>query len=501
MISRVKIAAYNKGLVFKENRYVKLLNEGSHWKKSGEDVVLCDMFKPFTPATDLNILLQNKDLADALDVITVNQQEVALVYENGQLYTVLTNGKYAFWKGLVERKYDIYDMYKAFTPATDLNVLLQNKVLASMLDILIIKQQEVGLVYENNLLQTVLNTGKYAYWKGAVERTYSICDMAKPFQPFIDLNLLLAHNDLAERLQIINVEQEELALVYENGLIKTALPAGQYAYWKGLVKRKVVMADLSKYEITETIDRAVLAKSELQAYRRVFNVENYEKAVLYVDGKFTKELAAGTHYFWKNEAVITLYKTDTRQAQLEINGQEILTKDKANIRLNFTVRYSNADIYKLLENKDYEKQLYVLLQLALREQISSYTLDELLDKRDDISPMVMNAVKDKAFQLGVTLLDCGIRDIILPGDVKEIMNQVLIAEKKAQANSIMRREETASTRSLLNTARLMEENEMLFKLKEMEYVEKIADKISSISVSGGDIVGQLKQIFVPAKKG
>lgn len=88
----------------------------------------------------------------------------------------------------------------------------------------------------------------------------------------------------------------------------------------------------------------------------------------------------------------------------------------------------------------------------------------------------------------------------MPGDVKEIMNQVLVAEKKAQANTIMRREETASTRGLLNTARLMEENTMLWKLKEMEYVEKIADKISNISVSGnGVLIEQLKEIFVPKK--
>jgi hypothetical protein len=96
--------------------------------------------------------------------------------------------------------------------------------------------------------------------------------------------------------------------------------------------------------------------------------------------------------------------------------------------------------------------------------------------------------------------NCGVRDIILPGEMKDIMNQVLIAQKKAEANVIMRREETASTRSLLNTAKLMEENAMLFKLKEMEYVEKIADKINSISLSGGNqIIDQLKDIFVPNK--
>lgn len=86
--------------------------------------------------------------------------------------------------------------------------------------------------------------------------------------------------------------------------------------------------------------------------------------------------------------------------------------------------------------------------------------------------------------------------MILTGDMKDIMNQVLIAQKKAQANVIMRREETASTRSLLNTAKLMEENDMLYKLKEMEYVEKIAEKIGEITVSGnGNMVTQLKEIF------
>lgn len=152
------------------------------------------------------------------------------------------------------------------------------------------------------------------------------------------------------------------------------------------------------------------------------------------------------------------------------------------------------------ENKEYEKQLYILMQLALREFVGTLSLDELLEKKESISAYVLATLKDKAYNLGVEIRDCGVRDIILPGEMKEIMNQVLVAQKKAEANVIMRREETASTRSLLNTAKLMEENSMLFKLKEMEYVEKIADKINSISLSGGNqIIDQLKDIFVPKK--
>jgi hypothetical protein len=171
------------------------------------------------------------------------------------------------------------------------------------------------------------------------------------------------------------------------------------------------------------------------------------------------------------------------------------------LRVNAYAQYRVADVEKaLLQNKDYERQLYVSFQLALREYIGTMTLDELLEKKETIAPFILKAVTGNAKALGVDVIGFGIRDIILPGDVKEIMNQVLVAEKKAQANIIMRREETASTRSLLNTAKLMEDNAMLFKLKEMEYVEKIADKINSISVSGnGVLIDQLKQIFVPQK--
>jgi regulator of protease activity HflC (stomatin/prohibitin superfamily) len=244
-----------------------------------------------------------------------------------------------------------------------------------------------------------------------------------------------------------------------------------------------------------------LLNKQLIGYVRTSAVENYEKAVMFVDGQFKTILNSGVYYWWKNSIAVIVGKVDMRQQQAEINGQEILTKDKAALRINAFAQYKVVDVEKaLLQNKEYDKQLYVTFQLALREYVSTMGFDELLEKKETIAPFVLERVKSEAEKLGVEVAGFGIRDIILPGDVKEIMNQVLVAEKKAQANIIMRREETASTRSLLNTAKLMEENAMLWKLKEMEYVEKIADKISNISVNGnGDLVGQLKQIFVPQK--
>ncbi len=361
-----------------------------------------------------------------------------------------------------------------------------------------INAYQVGLVFENGVYKKMLSEGKYWLWFSAEVAKY---DITKQFYPVIELNILLQDAALANALHVVDVKENEIALQYENGLLRQVLTAGRYTFWKSAVVYEFVKADISKIEITENISRAMLQHKLIAPYVRAYTVESYEKAILFTDGKYVQKLNAGIYYWWKNNISIALGKADSRMQQVEINGQEILTKDKAALRINAWAQYRVTDIEKaLLQNKEYERQLYVSFQFALREYVAMLGFDELLQKKESIVPYVLEAVKSNAETFGVEVNGFGIRDIILPGDVKEIMNQVLVAEKKAQANIIMRREETASTRSLLNTAKLMEENAMLWKLKEMEYVEKIAEKISNISVNGnGVLIDQLKQIFVPAK--
>jgi len=309
---------------------------------------------------------------------------------------------------------------------------------------------------------------------------------------------LLENQELAAMLEVVEVGDTEMALYFTNGIFKEVLQTGRYAFWKGYLKNEFVKVDLTKVEITEKIERGLLENIKLKVYTRKFQVASYEKGLLFINGIFNKELTAGTYYFWNNAIPVEVVYVDMRQKQMEISGQELLTKDKAALRINFFVNFKVTNIIKaVIDNKEYEKQLYVLMQLALRAFVGGFTLDELLNKKESITEIILEDTRNKAAALGVVIQEAGIRDVILPGDMKEIMNQVLVAEKKAQANSIMRREETAAMRNMLNTAKLMEENEMLWKLKEMEYVEKIADKIGEITISGGgNVIGQLREIFV-----
>lgn len=362
-----------------------------------------------------------------------------------------------------------------------------------------INKGKVGLVFKNGDYQRVITAG--VYWLGLRVKVYTY-NLAEALNRVpVALELLLADEKLAAMLHVIDVLDNQIVIVLKNGKYSQVLTAGRYVFWKGLIDYKFTTVDLSKIDITEEIDKSLFAKYDLSKYVRVFEVAAYEKAVLLVDDEYVKTLDSGTYRFWRNDTTIKIAKVDLRQLQLEVAGQELLTKDKANIRINFYAQYQVEDIEKaVLENKDYEKQLYIALQLALRAFVGTLTLDELLENKAQIANAVFEDTKTAAAQLGVRVLNCGIRDVILTGEMKDIMNQVLVAQKKAQANVIMRREETASTRSLLNTAKLMEDNDMLYKLKEMEYVERIAEKIGEITVAGnGGVVKQLKEIFAAGK--
>jgi hypothetical protein len=361
---------------------------------------------------------------------------------------------------------------------------------------LTINRYQVGLVMKRGIFERAITEGRYWFWRGEEVWVYNTTE---PFRVPVAIELLLQDNVLANLLDVADVKEGELALRFENDLLKQVLTAGRYAYWKGLNAVRYVRADITQLEIGDDIPRHLLMHPLLAPFIRSYTIENNEKALLFVDGNYKAMLTGGLYFWWKNNIPLHIARADTRQQQMEINGQEILTRDKAALRINAWARFQVTDMEQaLLQNKEYERQLYVALQLALRDYVCAMAFDELLEKKESLTPFILENVRETAVQLGTEVTAFGIRDIILPGEVKDIMNQVLVAEKKAQANTIMRREETASTRSLLNTAKLMEENAMLWKLKEMEYIEKIAEKISNLSLNGnGAVLEQLKSLFSP----
>src|SRR5688500_15283878 len=112
MILQVEIKAYQKGLLFRKNRYMRLLDDGKYWILEGDQVLTYEMTKVFVPPIDLNILLQDEELAAALEVVEVGNSEIVLQFENGLFKGVLGPGRYAFWRGIVQYSFVKADVSK-----------------------------------------------------------------------------------------------------------------------------------------------------------------------------------------------------------------------------------------------------------------------------------------------------------------------------------------------------------------------------------------------------
>jgi regulator of protease activity HflC (stomatin/prohibitin superfamily) len=152
-----------------------------------------------------------------------------------------------------------------------------------------------------------------------------------------------------------------------------------------------------------------------------------------------------------------------------------MTSDKVSLRMNALVTYRIADARKAVSSTDDVRQaLYRETQLALRAIVGIRELDVFLTDKDAVTQETEEAVRRRAGELGLEIVSVGIRDVILPGDMKDLMNRVTEAKKAAEANLISRREETAAMRSQANTAKLLTENPTLMRLRELEVLEKIA---------------------------
>lgn len=360
----------------------------------------------------------------------------------------------------------------------------------------ILPQQRV-LLFKRGVFQALLMPGRRFVSPAHAVEIYKADEAFKPARTPIEV--LLGYRELAEQLEIVEVPDNHIAICREDGNIARVHGPGRICYWKGLRKREFSLVDLDRPEAALEEDRSVLLHPAVKEYTLGCSIEEYQAGLLFIDRAFVRQLPSGTYFFWKGTRSVNVEKIDLRMMQAQVTGQEIMSRDKVPLRLNFFCQYRITDLRKAaLEVKDPEAQFHVLLQLALREYVGSLSFDEILERKEEIGGFVARAIADKAAGLGLAVGEAGIKDVILPGEISAIMNQVLIAEKKAQANVIMRREETASTRSLLNTAKLMEENEVLARLKELEYVERISEKISQITLSGGNqIVDQLRGLFLP----
>jgi regulator of protease activity HflC (stomatin/prohibitin superfamily) len=360
-----------------------------------------------------------------------------------------------------------------------------------------IRKHEVGLWFRHGDFKGVLQPGLHRIW--GVRRNRDKIEVYNTLDgQFVHamMDLLVAEPAVRQELEIVELTDDQRALVWRDGRLGWILGPGRHAFWKQPVRVAVEVFDIADFRFQHAKIEAVLNHAGGVKFMEPIRVDAHERVLLFREGKLFEQLEPGLHVFWRSAQKLSVRTVDLREQVADVSGQEIMTADKVTLRVNLLVSYQitdpEASVTKVV---DVGQTLYREAQLALREAVGGRELDKLLGDKDVVGDEIRGVLGQRVAGFGVAIRGVGLRDIILPGEMKMILNQVITAQKQAEANLIRRREETAAARSQVNTARLMAEHPALARLKELESLQEILAGVDATFVlGGGDLAEQVKSL-------
>jgi SPFH domain / Band 7 family len=334
-----------------------------------------------------------------------------------------------------------------------------------------IRSFEIGLRYRAGDLQGILHPG--VHWVSLLSEV-KIYDRLKVRFEDRRLEVRLKNEELRNHVLVADLTDRQRALVFQDGRLAFMLGPGLYAFWNEPCSVSIETFDIGEVRFEHHNLEQILAFPSAETYLQAIRSDDYEKLIVHADGELLGVFDAGTFAYWKGAARITWQGVDMREHVLDVTGQEIMTADKVTLRLNLLVTIRVTDPLPSIAVVDDARQaVYREAQLALRAAVGGRPLDRVLTDKESVADEVKTFIQRRAAELGVAVQGVGIRDVILPGDMKTILNQVIEAEKRAEANLIRRREETAAARSQANTARILADNPVLERMKELELLQDI----------------------------
>ena len=493
MCKRFYIKANEIGILYLRSDFQKILQPGTYTYFSRNwEVKTYDLNQPEAKIENIELLLRTHptELQEHLLIVRTAFNEAALVRLGQNWVTILPNQLRAFWRGFIEVESHIFNLQESLELPAEFVQQIGSITLPGVKKFQI-SEYEIGLLYVQSNFVQPLEPGDYAFW--CVDKDVTVKTLSRivpnPDFPLADV-LIEKHPDfVAAYCEVVELLTQQVAIVrYRGSAIAILPPTSRKLFWQGVEVEIIDISSdgkLSPKLVAELVSgtKEVLALSHNILH--ICPIPAQHIGLLYINQEFQSQLQPGIHAWWRFGRYFETEAIDLRLQNIEVSGQDILSKDKVPLRLNLTAGFRIQEPIKAKNGlSDISGFLYKELQFALRGAVGEQTLDALLENKGAIEISVGEYIRAKTSEYGIEVDSVGVKDIILPGEIKTILSKVVEAEKAAQANVVRRREETAATRSMLNTAKVMEDNPVALRLKELEVLERIAEKIDKIQVNG-----------------
>ena len=477
-----KIAAHQRGLLTHHGQPKGWLEPGSHtlwgskadWKMRVYDLSAAFFTKATAP---LLALVPESDGTELL----VPPEHVAVVTLDGEPQGHLNPGRYIVWKsptGVVETfLYDTRAVVAEGLPPAHITCLPDRLKLQ-----VLVKQVQRAVVTVDGVPCRWLGPGLHMLWRTPSRPHVSaeVIDLSAGYMEVTHRPELVAVVPKSAA-QLLDVQEAQVATLSIQGHVHSVLPPGTYLVWQGQGVSTALFSTAESWTHLPEETWSLMPKEFL-----CFTVLPYERGLVWVDGLLHPVLPQGRYALHTRSKDVRHQIVDMREQEVQIQGQEVMTADKVTLRLNLLVKWRVEDVERSVQTQEsMHNALYSEAQIVARNVIAGASMDSLLEDRHEASRTMRQDLASRATQWGVEIERIDIKDLILPGEMKTLLNQVIEAQKKAEAHVIMRREETSATRSQANTARMLENNPMLLRLKELDAMQTMVQSVGQLTVVAG----------------
>ena len=285
-----------------------------------------------------------------------------------------------------------------------------------------VRKHERGILFRNGDFQRFLAPAVYRFFDPAERIEVERFDLTDARFEHRLLDYLVRWQPEAVEDLFLRVETGagQIAVVYRNGHPWTFVaPERRALFWKGVVHVKSELVDVANDIVVPRriaqhclTERQALRTSAFDAAIFVREVPEAHAGLLFVDGQLVRELAPGVHAFWKIGRNLRVELVDLRVKALEVSEQELITKDKASLRVHLNASYRFRDVQLTLKSvRDPVEFLYREIQLGLRSAVAKRSLDALLEHKGSIDRDIFARVHDKLAALGIDLREIGVNEL------------------------------------------------------------------------------------------
>jgi regulator of protease activity HflC (stomatin/prohibitin superfamily) len=206
-------------------------------------------------------------------------------------------------------------------------------------------------------------------------------------------------------------------------------------------------------------------------------VNQYQRGIVLTLGRFTGVRQPGLR------VIIPIFQTmtrvDVRSTPIDVSKQEIITKDNVTAGIDAIVYFRVVDPAKaVLETTNYVYATSQFAQAALRDVTGNFELDELLQKREEISERIKEIVDAETSKWGIDIENVKMQNIELPQDMKRAMAKQAEAERERRANIIGADGEKVAAQNLADAAAIFAKVPGALNLRTLGTLERISTEPS-----------------------